>query len=390
VGIAGEQTGIYPIESPGGWRIIGRTYTVLFDPRRDPPCLLSPGDLVRFVPVERLNGEGFAHSHKDARDPFSGVGLEVLSPGVMTTVQDQGRYGYERFGVPPAGAMDWLALYTANRLVGNAATAAGLEFALDPPVLRAAGDCLIALTGCGWRLAVDGRAVGAWRAAVVRNGEEISIEPEERSGWGYLAVSGGIGVPPLMGSRATYLRSGFGGLDGRALREGDVLLVSAFPTRRLRRAGSWLSDDYRPQYASDEVIPVVPGPQEADFGPDGLQKLFAGEYAITAMSDRMGYRLSGPPLVRVGQGELLSQGIAPGSIQIPPDGQPIVLMADRPTAGGYPKIATVTRIGLPLLAQAMPGVGRVRFAPVSVEEAQARLRQMMQRIEVGMEEENED
>jgi antagonist of KipI len=169
-----------------------------------------------------------------------------------------------------------------------------------------------------------------------------------------------------------------------------VLPVGQFPARLFERAGIWLPPDYRPQYTSSLEIPVILGPQDADFGSDVMHLFLSGEYTVNPMSDRMGYRLSGPRLERIGQGEPLSQGIAPGSIQVPPGGQPIVLLADRPTAGGYPKIATVARVGLPLLVQAMPGAGRVRFEAVSVEDAQTRLRQLVKMVEVGIEEQNED
>jgi antagonist of KipI len=314
----------------------------------------------------------------------NGAVLEVLIPGPLTTVQDLGRAGYERYGVPPSGAMDWFALWAANRLVGNPPGAAGLEFSLGGPDLRAGSDCLVAAAGVGYDLFIQGRRVGLWRAALVWAGEVIHLEPLPGAGWGCLAIAGGIDLPPVMGSRSTYLRGGFGGLDGRALQPGDRLPGGGLPAGAKRRAGRRLAAAYRPAYAAQVSLPVVLGPQLEVFGEAGAETLLGGEFAVSPTSDRMGYRLAGPGITHLGSPDLLSEGIAPGSVQVPADGQPIVLMSDRPTAGGYPKIATLARVGLPLLAQAMPGVGKVRFAAVSVAEAQARLRNLVDGIEKGL------
>ncbi|RPJ39394.1 MAG: allophanate hydrolase, partial [Chloroflexi bacterium] len=180
------------------------------------------------------------------------MSLLVLSPGFFTTVQDLGRFGYERFGVPQSGAMDWFALRAVNGLVGNQPAAAALEFALDPPVLQTDGDCLIAAAGRGYVLHVQGRRVDLWRAAAVRKGETIYFTNEGASGWGYLAVLGGIEVPLVMGSRSTYLRGSFGGWHGRLIQEGDVMPVGAERPRGWReRAGRWLPPAARPGYQDD-------------------------------------------------------------------------------------------------------------------------------------------
>jgi antagonist of KipI len=314
------------------------------------------------------------------------VPLEVISAGTLTTVQDLGRLEFERFGVPPSGAMDWFALWVANRLVGNPPVAAGLEFLLQGPELRAQEDCLVAVAGKGFSLEIGGRRPGAWRCAVAYAGEVIRVIPAGETGWGYLAVSGGIDVPLVMGSRSTYLPGKFGGFQGRALRTGDRLPILP-RDRSLHRelAGRGLPLEHRIQYAVEVSVPAIPGPQLEVFGENGLAAFLAGRYMVRPDSDRMGYRLSGPPVLRRIQGELLSEGIAPGSIQVPPDGQPIVLLSDRPATGGYAKIATVARVGLPLLGQAMPGLGRVRFETVGVIEAQQRYRALVEQIEKGME-----
>jgi antagonist of KipI len=313
------------------------------------------------------------------------MALKVISAGPLTTVQDQGRLGYERFGVPQSGAMDWFALWAANRLVGNLPEAAGLEFILQGPELCPAMDCLVAVAGHGFSLTVGGRRVGAWRCALVRAGELIQVTPEDLSGWGYLAVSGGIDLPLVMGSRSTYLRGEFGGFAGRSLQPGDHLPIHPCDAVHWQQfAGRSLPRSNRISYASQVTVAVIPGPQQAVFGEEGLNQFFSADYQVQPSSDRMGYRLSGPPVPRCIPGELLSEGIAPGSIQIPPDGQPVVLLSDRPATGGYAKIATVARVAIPLLVQALPGVGVVRFQPVDVAEAQQLLRNLVSGIERGI------
>ena len=312
--------------------------------------------------------------------------LHVLEPGFLTTVQDLGRPGSERFGAPAGGAMDRLALMAANALVGNPPGAAGLEFALLGPVLQvgdaAAGGLLLAAAGRGFRLEIGeprteqrgGRGVPLWMAAWVRRGETITLHAEG-GGWGYLAVGGGIGVPEVLGSRSTYLRGGFGGLQGRALQAGDGLPVG-IAAGSYELAGREVPDALRPPYSDHPTLDVTLGPQQAAFTPAAISRLLNEEYALTAVCDRMGYRLQGPPLAHQGAADLLSEGIPLGAVQVPGDGQPIVLMADRQTTGGYPKIAVVTSASLPLLAQCPPDGGTVRFRAVSVAEAQEKWRRV--------------
>jgi biotin-dependent carboxylase-like uncharacterized protein len=316
--------------------------------------------------------------------------LRMVAPGALTTVQDQGRLGYARFGVPQSGPMDPFALRAANDLVGNPAGTAGLEFALDAPVLKMDADGLVAGAGCGWSMRIGGRAVGLWRAARVFGGETIEFIPQGMPGWGYLAVLGGIDVPPVMGSRATYLRGRFGGFGGRSLLEGDVLPVGEMPSAgAMRRAGRWLPPEGRPHYAPNPLIPVLPGPQLDAFTPEALQTLLSAEYRVSATSDRMGYRLTGPRLEHTGSADLISEPLPWGALQVPADGLPMAMMADRPTTGGYPKIAVVARAGLPLLAQAMPGQGQVRFRTVNLAEARSMYAAQLAALVGGIEEDED-
>jgi antagonist of KipI len=305
------------------------------------------------------------------------MSLRVLEPGFLAMVQDLGRTGYESLGVPVNGVMDAFALRAANALVGNPPRAAGLEFTLQDLVLQAQADCLVALAGTGYELAVDGRTLPAWMAVAVRRRWIIHLHEVSGGGWGYLAVNGGITVPPVMGSRSTYLRGGFGGFDGRLLQAGDILPVGPFNPAMLGLAGRRLPPELRPAYARQAAIEVILGPQADYFTEAGIQTYLESEYAVTHLSDRMGYRLDGPPVQHTGGADILSEGVCFGSVQVPADGKPIVLMADRQTAGGYAKIATVISADLPLLAQCPPGSGRVRFRATTVSAAQARYRVLL-------------
>ncbi len=312
--------------------------------------------------------------------------LSVLDPGFQTSVQDLGRRGYERFGVPAAGAMDRFALMAANRLAGNPLEAAGLEAAGQGPTLRAEADCVVAAGGPGFWLEVDGVRLPGWMSALARRG--VVVRLGGGGAWGYLAVSGGIDTPPLMGSRATWLRGGVGGLAGRALQKGDVLPVGRLQTEIPLQllAGRSLPAQHRPPYSPNPRVEVILGPQLSYFDQAGVEIFLNSEYALSLQSDRMGLRLSGPGVAwRAGAGELLSEGMPLGAVQIPPDGQPIVLMADRQTTGGYPKIGVVSSADLPLLAQCEPGSSRMRFSAVSVTAAQMRWRGLVRGIIEGVE-----
>jgi antagonist of KipI len=290
--------------------------------------------------------------------------MTVLSPGLLTTVQDLGRPGHRRHGVTPGGAMDAFALRVANLLVGNAGNAAALEFTLTGPRLKFSGDALVALCGGEFGNLPD------WRLVRVRAGGEISLEKCRAGCRGYLAISGGFDVPPVLGGCGTDLRGGFGGHEGRALRAGDVLKVKrgrleAHTLRPDAALHHFIAPEIRPPYSRSPTVRVVRGVEAGEFS----NYFFKQAFTIEPASDRMGLRLAGPPLARrAGGGELVSSPVAPGTIQVPPDGQPIVLMADAQTLGGYPKIAHVISVDLPLLAQLRPG-DTVGFMEVALEEA---------------------
>jgi len=367
VGIAGQQTGVYPTASPGGWRLIGRTSLRLFDPSADPPCAIEAGDTIRFVPVT----SGPFNRHFPAREPLDHAaampdGIVVIDGGLLTTVQDLGRYGYQRFGVPVSGAMDVAALRLANRLAGNADHLAGLEMTLTGPVLRFDGRAVAALAGADLGARLNGRRVPGDRAFTLGRGDVLSFDGQRRGVRAYLAVQGGIPVPEVLRSRSTYLASGFGGYGGRALRAGDRLPlppradvpapVRVAPPPKARPAGQPLR------------LRVVLGPQIDAFTEAGRATFLSAVYTLSHRADRVGCRLEGPTIEHAGSADIVSDGTAFGAVQVSGDGQPLVLMADRGTTGGYTRIATVISADLSVLAQAMPG-DRVSFDAVPLAEA---------------------
>jgi antagonist of KipI len=303
--------------------------------------------------------------------------LRVLD-AVFATLQDAGRPGWERFGLPAGGAMDWIALRAANLLVSNPPKSCAIELALGALVLEAQVDTLLTLTGAGFRLEVNGIRMPNWSAVRVRGGQTVQVIPQAGSQagrWGYLGAAGGIDVPPVLGSRSTYLRAGLGGLEGRVLRPGDELPLGRTAVD-WQIAGSRIPPEARPPYARQVTARVVLGPQADWFSPAAFEQFLSSEYRLSPLSDRMGSRLEGPPLERARQGDLLSEGMVTGAVQVPPDGRPIVMMPDRPATGGYPKIACVIQADLPLVAQLPPGEGALRFQAVTVAEAREALRGM--------------
>lgn len=355
VAIAGRQTGIYPAPSAGGWHLLGRTSLRLFDPERDPPALVQAGDQVLFRPVESLHiPDAPAPETPELAEPA----LEILDGGVLTSVQDAGRPGWRRYGVSEGGVADRSALLRANRVLGNLDAAAGLECTLAGPVLRFLASTRFAVTGADLGPVLERADLGPW---IVRRGIAVQARPGNvlrftgrRSGCrAVLAFSGGIEVPRVLGSRATDLLGGFGGHAGRPLRAGDRL--------GLGRARGPTSESPEPPLGDEALVRVVPGPQADHFDEGALAQLLATTWDVTPDADRVGIRLRGPRLAQGGIGEIVSDGMLPGSVQVPPDGQPIVMFRDAPTTGGYPKIATVLSADLDLLAQLVPGAGRVRF-----------------------------
>ena len=310
--------------------------------------------------------------------------LEVLEAGGLATVQDGGRTGWRRFGVPSSGPMDLFAFQAANMLAGNPPNAAALEFGGGDFILRPAYDCVIAVTGAGYSLSVSVWDFSPWSSCLVRGGSTINLRRSGFGMWSYLALAGGIEVKPVLGSRSTYLRGHFGGLDGRLLQSGDVLRSGRAQPSFMEIAARSLDEDARPSYSDSPTVEVILGPQMDYFGSDSIDTFLSNPYGVSFLSDRMGYRLEGPRLNTPGSTELTSEGLVVGAIQVPADGQPIVMMADCATAGGYPKIATVISADLPLLAQCSPGRDEVRFRQTTVGAAQEKYRQKLRKLKKGI------
>ena len=296
--------------------------------------------------------------------------LKILEPGLFTTVQDKGRYGYQRFGVPVSGAMDVFALRVANILVGNDDGAAGLEMTVVGPKITFLADTWIAVTGADLSPMLDDTPLPQWESVMVPKDSVLGFQGARDGMRSYLAVGGGIDVPVVMGSRSTYTKSGFGGLEGRALKAGDVLRTRATETGTpvvKRRLPHHLEP---PLYGQEHEIRVVLGPQDKAFTQAGIATFLGSKYSVSMDSDRMGSRVDGPPIEHISGPDIVSDGTALGAVQIPGDGCPIILLADRGTTGGYTKIATAIGPDVDELAQAMPG-DTVKFKSVTVEEAHA-------------------
>lgn len=292
--------------------------------------------------------------------------LEILDPGIGATIQDQGRDGYQQYGVTRGGAMDTLALRVANALVGNDARDACIEIASGGFSVRALEKCVVGVAGAGFELCVGERHVPGNTASFLRGDEVLTFGAATWGRYAYLAVAGGVDVPLILGSRATALRDGFGGYEGRVLQVGDVL-TPRDKTLRIEYAGKTCDNAYTDFCAPELPMRVLFGPHTEFFDAAARERFLQTEFVVSELSDRMGMRLIGEPVARA-QGEVLSCGITRGAIQVPPDGQPIVLQADHQTAGGYPILGAVIRADIPRLAQKRSGE-RVTFQETSRAEA---------------------
>ncbi|MGE3276084.1 MAG: biotin-dependent carboxyltransferase family protein [Vicinamibacterales bacterium] len=278
--------------------------------------------------------------------------VRVVRPGLQTTVQDIGRWGHQALGVPVAGPMDAFSHRLANMLVGNDHRAATLEVTLIGPELVFDAEALVVVTGADFDVTADGQWMEVGTAFTVRPGTHVRFARRRAGARAYIGISGGIATPPVLGSRATHVLTGMGGLAGRALQAGDELPLGAEPPAQvpIRRAiGLTLPSRGRAR------LRVLPGAQDEWFAPDAFTAFRTISFRVSPRSNRMGYRLEGPPLPRGRAGEPISEPVAMGAIQVPAAGEPILLMADRQTAGGYPKIGTVIAADLPVAAQLAPG-----------------------------------
>nr|WP_167039795.1 urea amidolyase family protein [Microbacterium ulmi] len=375
VGVAAGFAGAYPRETPGGWRLVGTTRAVLFDPDAASPALLAPGTRVRFravrgaarasaAPPPQPDRATSVHPRRSDAPRVHGSGadavrggadatLRIVDPGLLATVQDLGRAGAASLGVAPSGALDRSALRTANRLVGNPEDAAGVEVTMGGLRAVAERDTWFAIAGAWGRVELDGRDVDPYEAHAWPAGAELHLDWFAHGARAYLAVRGGVDTATALGSSATDVLAGLG---PAPLHAGDALAVGTasapIPVPGIAPWGAPHDDEVE--------IELAPGPRADWFAPSALAALFEQAWTVTNDADRVGMRLDGPELARTRDGELPSEGMVPGAVQVPLAGRPVVLLADGPVTGGYPVIAVVTDASLDRLAQARPGT-RIRF-----------------------------
>lgn len=376
VGLAGGFSGAYPRDTPGGWRLIGTTTAPLFDPDAASPALLAPGSRVRFRPMAQAGaaavpldspGTGVpAQAGRSAQDrPVSDgsgasseraldTGIRILEPGLLATLQDLGREGAASVGVAVSGALDRAALRTANRLLGNPEAAAAIEVTMGGLRAVAEANLWVAVTGAWGAVRIDGREADPYTAHPWPAGAELHLDWFSHGARAYVAVRGGLDGRTALGSRSTDLLAGLG---PAALRAGDRVGVRDDATMPIPVAppAAWGAPH------DDELeLELAPGPRADWFAPEALSTLYDAVWTVSNHADRVGARLDGPELPRVRAGELPSEAMVPGALQVPPSGRPTILLADGPVTGGYPVIAVVTAACLDLVAQARPGT-RIRF-----------------------------
>lgn len=381
VGIGGSQTGIYPAPSPGGWQLIGRTPARLFDPYREAPALLEPGAFVRFDPItreeySRLEAEAEGQVRPEPAEYAPGkTGIRVIQPGMMTTIQDLGRRGYMAYGVSPAGAADFRSLMVGNWLLGNRARTSALEITLAGPEVEFTGPVTFCVTGApipAQLIPGDGGSpvtISGWTTHVAYPGDRLRMGMTTAGCRAYLCIAGGLDLTPVLGSLSEDLFGHVGPL-GRPLRAGDWLPVGLPLHPPADLAGRSLPADAVPRFGGDVTLRATRGPQDAAFAPEGISAFFGGTYVVGSKSDRQGLRLEGPQIAHAGRPDILSEPVPTGAIQVPAGGQPILLMGNRQTVGGYTKIAVAVYPDVAVAAQLRPG-DRVRFQEVDQAGAHA-------------------
>lgn len=285
--------------------------------------------------------------------------------GLLTTIQDKGRWGFQQYGISVAGAMDHFAMTLANLLLGNDSNKALLECTYSGPEISFYCDEIISITGADMSPKINGKAVAMWTSLLVKAGDKLQLSGASSGLRSYIAFSRELLVPALMGSKSTFMRARLGGLGGNKLSKGDEIRLGE---KEASSQGTYLPPKYIPSYNKDACLRVVMGPQDDYFTKEAISTFLTSSYQISPEADRMGYRLEGPRINHKDQVDIISDGIVFGSIQVPGSGAPIIMMSDRQTTGGYPKIATLITPDLSVLAQMGPGM-RVNFKKVSLDEA---------------------
>lgn len=305
--------------------------------------------------------------------------FRVIKPGFFTTVQDLGRHGFLKYGVPISGAMDEFSLLLSNMLVKNNPNDACLEITLIGPELEALSDTKIAITGGDLTPQINGQDAEMWQTLAIKNGDVVSFGKVRNGCRAYLSVRGGVNVPSVLGSHSTYVRCEIGGIQGRQLKTGDI--IEGFNSTNPLDFKLSVPEDFIPKFKDEAHVEVVLGPQLESFTEKGMETFLFNPYTISIEADRMGYRLEGPAIEHKVQGETISDAILPGAVQVPPNGKPIITMLDAQTTGGYAKIATVISSDLYILGQAKPK-DTVYFHKTTLPEAWNRLFEYKKRLEI--------
>ncbi|KIL52934.1 5-oxoprolinase subunit C family protein [Jeotgalibacillus campisalis] len=308
--------------------------------------------------------------------------IRIIEPGLLSTIQDEGRHGFQQYGIITNGVMDPFALRIANYIVGNEKDEAGIEVTLTGPTIQFEESMLIAVCGADYSALIDNEPMPLWRPVLVQKGSTLHMKFSKKGCRAVIAVGGGLDIPAVMNSKSTYVRAGIGGFKGRALEKEDVLQIGPLSeqTKQIihsltKKGKTYMTSDWSisAAYLNDlyerETIRVMKGRQYDEFSESSRNEFWEETYKLSPQSDRMGFRLNGPVLERTVSEELLSEAVSFGTIQVPSDGEPIILLADRQTIGGYPKIGQVASIDLPVLAQKKPGES-LRFEKISHTEAQ--------------------
>lgn len=294
--------------------------------------------------------------------------IKIVNPGMLTTIQDKGRYGYQQFGVPVAGVMDSFSHRVANILVENEENESVLEATMMGPSIEFQDTEVISITGGNLSPVINGNPVRMWKSILVNQGDTLSFKGMKEGCRSYIAFGGGIEVPLIMGSKSTYMKAKMGGYCGRKLNTGDIIEIGSPKNPKETLKGRTIPKEYIPVFEKELEVRVIFGPQDEMFTPSGIETFLSTPYTVTNECDRMGFRLEGEEIAHIDGGDIISDGIAFGAIQVPGHGKPIIMMADRQTTGGYTKIGNVIWADLWKVGQSKPG-DRLRFKKVTVQEA---------------------
>ncbi|OFI06958.1 KipI antagonist [Clostridium acetireducens DSM 10703] len=299
--------------------------------------------------------------------------LKIINAGLFTTIQDKGRIGYQQFGMSTAGAMDEFSLKVGNILLGNDEYEGALEITMVGPQIEFNTSTVIVITGANISPKLNNNSIPMWHSIKVKKGDVLSFGGAKSGCRSYICFAGGIDVPKVLGSKSTYVKAAIGGFKGRALKSGDEINLVKINKSLDHIANRTIPENFIPKYFKNHEIRLILGPQHESFSKEEIEKFLNSEYEISNQADRMGYRLSGPEIKHIKGADIISDGIALGSVQIPGHGMPIIMMADRQTTGGYTKIATIISTDIPVLGQAKPG-DKIKFKNITIEEAHEVLR----------------